>query len=190
LLAGWFCLLQNLRHFGQIVTVPQDMTLARALLRRCVMLTNPAGVNDLTEKIIGGAMRVHQDKGPGLLESVYFECMLLELRDSNLDVKQKVRVPLTYRGRHLATAYELDLLVQDRVIVEVKAVSALAPVHKAQLLTYLKLTGRPVGLLINFNVPVLRAGVSRLVNPALAHRLATRPESLPPGETTPENSLK
>jgi GxxExxY protein len=133
------------------------------------MLTNPAGVNHLTEAIIGGAIRVHQDKGPGLLESVYLECMLIELQESGLSVRQKVRVPLTYRGRQLTTVYELDLLVQDRVIVEIKAVGALAPVHKAQLLTYLKLTGRPVGLLINFNVPVLRAGVSRLVNPALAH---------------------
>ncbi|MEX1128430.1 MAG: GxxExxY protein [Vicinamibacterales bacterium] len=136
------------------------------------MLTNPAGVNDLTEKIIGGAIQVHRDKGPGLLESVYLECMLIELQESGLSVRQSVRVPLTYRGRHLRTVYELDLLVQDRVIVEIKAVSAMAPVHKAQLLTYLKLTGRPVGLLINFNVPVLRAGVSRLVNPALVNRAA------------------
>ena len=138
------------------------------------MLTNPAGANDLTEKIIGGAIRVHRDKGPGLLESVYLECMLIELQESGLSVRQGVRVPvpLTYRGRHLRTVYELDLLVQDRVIVEIKAVSTLAPVHKAQLLTYLKLTERPVGLLINFNVPVLRAGVSRLVNPALVNRSA------------------
>jgi GxxExxY protein len=134
------------------------------------MLTNPAGVNDLTEKIIGGAIQVHRDKGPGLLESVYLECMLIELRESGLSVRQNIRVPLTYRGRHLRTVYELDLLVEDRVIVEVKAVTAMAPVHKAQLLTYLKLTALPVGLLINFNVPVLRAGVCRLVNPALVSR--------------------
>jgi len=155
-----------------VVTISQEITVARALLPCSVVLTNPAGVNDLTEKIIGGAIRVHRDKGPGLLESVYLECMLIELQESGLSVRQDVRVPLIYRGRHLRTVYELDLLVQDRVIVEVKAVSALAPVHKAQLLTYLKLTGVAVGLLINFNVPVLRAGVSRLVNPSLVNRSA------------------
>jgi GxxExxY protein len=105
--------------------------------------------------------------------------MLIELQESGLGVRQNIRVPLTYRGRHLRTVYELDLLVQERVIVEVKAVSAVAPVLKAQLLTYLKLTGRPVGLLINFNVPVLRAGVSRLVNPALVNRSADADQDRP-----------
>lgn len=148
------------------------------------MLTNPAGINDLTEGIIGCGIRVHRDKGPGLLESVYFECMLIELQESGLSVRQKVRMPLRYRGRRLTSIYGLDLLVQDRVVVEIKAVSALAPVRKAQLLTYLTLTGYPVGLLINFNVPVLRAGVCRLVNPSLADRgtaqdrSATAPEEL------------
>jgi GxxExxY protein len=130
------------------------------------MLTNPAGTNDLTEAIIGGAIRVHRDKGPGLLESAYVECLVLEFRDLGLTVMRKLSVPLTYRGRTLETTYELDLLVEGKVIVEVKAVTALAPVHSAQLLTYLKLTGLPVGLLINFNVPVLKQGIRRLVNPA------------------------
>ena len=130
------------------------------------MLTNPAGTNDLTEAIIGGAIRVHRDKGPGLLESAYVECLVLEFRDLGLTVGRRLSVPLTYRGRTLETTYELDILVEGKVIVEVKAVAALAPVHSAQLLTYLKLTGLPVGLLINFNVPVLKQGIRRLVNPA------------------------
>lgn len=132
------------------------------------MLTDPAGVNELTSAIIAGAIRVHQDKGPGLLESVYQECMEIELRDRGLRLDQKVAVPLTYRGRPLTTSYEADLLVENRVIVEIKSVSALVPVHSAQVLTYLKLTGRPVGLLINFNVTVLKDGIRRLVNPQAA----------------------
>lgn len=127
------------------------------------MLTNPAGLNDVTEAIIGGAIEVHRDKGPGLLESVYFECMLMELRHSGLSVDHNVRVPLIYRGKHIKSTLEVDLLVQGQVIVEIKAVSALAPIHTAQLLTYLKLTNLPVGLLINFNVPVLTTGVKRVV---------------------------
>jgi len=129
------------------------------------MLTNPAGTNDLTEAIIGGAIRAHRDKGPGLLESAYVECLVWEFRDRGLSVGRKLSVPLTYRGRTLETTYVLDLLVEGKVIVELKAVAALAPVHSAQLLTYLKLAGLPVGLLINFNVPVLKQGIRRLVNP-------------------------
>lgn len=129
------------------------------------MLTNPAGTNELTRAIIGGAIRVHQEKGPGLLESAYVECLVFELHDRGLRFAQKLPVPLTYRGRRLQTVYELDLLVEGTVIVEVKAVTALAPVHSAQVLTYLKLTDLPVGLLINFNVPVLKQGIRRLVNP-------------------------
>lgn len=136
------------------------------------MLTDPAGVNDLTSSIIAGAIRVHRDKGPGLLESVYQECMEVEVRERGLRLDQKVLVPLTYRGRRMVTSYELDLLVENRVIVEIKSVAALAPVHSAQVLTYLKLTGRPVGLLINFNVPVLKEGVRRLLNPEISRRAA------------------
>lgn len=128
------------------------------------MLTNPAGLNDVTEIIIGGAIEVHRNMGPGLLESVYFECMLMELGERGLGLEPNVRVPLIYRGRHVRASLELDLLVQGQVIVELKSVSALAPIHTAQLLTYLKLTHRPVGLLINFNVAVLKDGVRRVLN--------------------------
>jgi GxxExxY protein len=130
------------------------------------MLTNPAGANDLTGRIIGGGIRVHQQFGPGLLESVYSEALAFELRDQGLEVAARVWIPLVYRGRKLSSHYEVDLLVARTVIVEVKSVVALAPIHTAQLLTYLKLPQLPVGLLINFNVPVLKNGVKRVVRPS------------------------
>ncbi len=129
------------------------------------MLTNPARLNDLTGVIIAGAIEVHKECGPGLLEGVYVECLTFELRDRGLEVERGVRIPLTYKGRKLSTRYCLDLRVNGLVIVEVKSVAALAPVHAAQLLTYLKITNCPVGLLINFNVPLLKNGIDRVVNP-------------------------
>ena len=133
-----------------------------------VMLTNPFGLNDLTRTINGCAIRVHRIFGPGLLESVYGQCLRMELRESGLSVASGIAVPLQYRGTRLDATYYLDLLVDDKVIVEVKSVAALAGIHTAQLLTYLRLTNRPVGLLINFNVPVLKQGMRRVVNPGLA----------------------
>jgi GxxExxY protein len=136
------------------------------------MLTNPAGVNNLTRTTIGSAIRVHQHYGPGLVESVYDEAFTYELRDQGLEVATRVSLPLVYRGRKLSARFEIDLLVAGMLIVEVKSVNALAPIHTAQLLTYLKLTNLPVGLLINFNVPVLKDGVKRVV---LAGRADHRP---------------
>jgi GxxExxY protein len=132
------------------------------------MLTNPKGLNDLTGVVIAAAIDVHKETGPGLLEQVYTECLALELRDRGLNVERAVKVPLNYRGRALSTFYVLDLRVNNTLIIEVKSVEALAPVHTAQLLTYLKLTNSPVGLLINFNVPVLKDGVKRVVSPKVA----------------------
>ena len=132
------------------------------------MLTNPAGKNQLTSSIIGAAIQVHQELGPGLLESAYEECLRLELLERAHAVKRQVKVPLIYRGHLVGTHYEIDLLVDDAVVVEVKSVEALAPVHSAQVLTYLKLAKIPVGLLVNFNVEVLVQGVKRLVNGAVA----------------------
>jgi GxxExxY protein len=129
------------------------------------MLTNPAGLNGLTSTIIDAAIAVHRETGPGLLEGVYIECLAFELLDRKLEVERGLKIPLTYRGRALASHYLLDLRVSRRVIVEVKSVAQLAPVHSAQLLTYLKLTGCPVGLLINFNVPMLKQGVKRILLP-------------------------
>jgi GxxExxY protein len=133
------------------------------LLLRRGMLTNPRGLNELTGGIIAAAIAVHRECGPGLLESVYTECMTYELQERDFEVETGLRIPLTYRGRRLSSHYYLDLRVNRQVIVEVKSVAALAPVHTAQLITYLKLTACPVGLLINFNVPVLKQGVRRVV---------------------------
>jgi len=129
------------------------------------MLTNPSELNDLTRDIIGSAIQVHRELGPGLLESAYSACLTAELRIRNHQVGLKIPVPLVYREVRIEVAYWIDMLVDDRVIVELKAVEKLAPIHQAQLLTYLRLTSRPIGLLINFNEVMLKNGVKRLVNP-------------------------
>ena len=128
------------------------------------MLTNPSDLNDLTRDIIGSAIHVHRELGPGLLESAYSTCLATELRLRHHDVGVKIPVPLVYREVRIETAYWLDMLVDDRVIVELKSVEQLAPIHQAQLLTYLRLAARPVGLLINFNELVLKNGVKRVIN--------------------------
>ena len=128
------------------------------------MLINPLGLNDLTGAINGCAIAVHRVLGPGLLESAYRACLQTELAPAGRKVAVKVPIPLEYRGLRLKTTYYLDLVVDDVVIVEVKCVAALATIHTAQLLTYLRLTNRPVGLLINFNVPVLKQGIRRVLN--------------------------
>ena len=120
------------------------------------------------QAIIRCAIAVHREFGPGLLESVYQACMLIELASAGLPAAVKQRVPLVYKGQKLAEYLELDLIVEDQIIVELKAVENLHPVHLAQLITYLKLTGRPAGLLINFNSTSLRlGGLRRVTNPAL-----------------------
>jgi GxxExxY protein len=127
------------------------------------VLANPAGLNLLTEKIIGCAISVHRTFGPGLLESIYQECLVIELRLTALKVERERRIPLIYRGVTVGQGFKLDLVVEGKVVVEVKAIQDLAPVHTAQMLTYLKLAGCPVGLLVNFNVPVLKDGVRRVI---------------------------
>jgi GxxExxY protein len=130
------------------------------------MLTDPDGCNHLTSAIIGCAVRVHQALGPGLFESVYSECMQYEPREQRLRFIVGRPVPLIYKGQTLTTRFYADLVVEDRVIVELKAVLELAEIHRRQLLTQLKLTGLSVGLLMNFNVVVLTTGgVKRVVNP-------------------------
>ncbi|NEP11380.1 MAG: GxxExxY protein [Symploca sp. SIO1A3] len=120
--------------------------------------------NRLSNIIIGGAIAVHRELGPGLLESAYEACLKYELSQQGLQVESQVPQSVTYRGISLDCGYRLDLLVEDLVIVELKAVESLQPIHSAQLLTYLKLKQRWLGLLINFNVPILRQGIKRLVN--------------------------
>lgn len=119
--------------------------------------------DQLTRQIIGAAMRVHSQLGPGLLESAYEACLEFELRERGLEVERQKPLPIIYREVQLDCGYRLDLLVQNTVVVELKSVDQLMPIHTAQLLSYLRLSGIRVGLLINFNVEQLRKGIRRIV---------------------------
>ena len=120
--------------------------------------------NEITEQVIGAAIEVHRALGPGLLESAYRGCLREELRARGVSVQAKVSLPLEYRNVRLECGYRLDLIVEGLVIVELKSVAQLDELHCAQLLTYLRLARKRVGLLINFNVPVLKQGVRRLIH--------------------------
>ena len=126
-------------------------------------LNERAELNGISRKIIGGAIEVHRALGPGLLESAYETCLAYELAGIGLAVERQKQLPISYKDIELDTAYRLDLLVERKVIVELKAVEQIFPIHKTQLLTYLKLSGLELGLLINFNVKVLRDGISRVI---------------------------
>ena len=117
---------------------------------------------DLTGQIIGAAIEVHRELGPGLLESAYQACLAREFSLRNLPFEQEKPLPVEYKGARVDCGYRLDFIVAEKVVVELKAVNAVQKVHEAQLLTYLKLTGCRVGLLINFNVPVLKDGIKRM----------------------------
>lgn len=131
-----------------------------------VVTLRTSRVNEITRSIIGAAMKVHSALGPGLLESAYQACLLFELHGAGLKAEAQVPLPVIYRQVKLDLGYRLDLLVEDSVIVELKSVEAIEPVHKAQLLSYLKLSGKHVGLIINFNVVHLKDGIKRLVSGA------------------------
>lgn len=118
---------------------------------------------DLTGKIVDCAVKVHKQLGPGLLESAYEECLYQELMECGISTIKQVPMPLIYNGRKLELGYRLDLLVEDKVVIEVKSVDCLNPVHTAQLMTYLKLSGCKIGLLINFNVVFLKEGIRRII---------------------------
>ena len=124
-----------------------------------------APFNTLTREIIGGAIEVHRALKPGLLETAYQMCLQYELAARRLHFVTQRRIPLVYKELKVDAAYRIDLLVEDRVVVEVKSLEQLLPIHQAQALTYLVLTECPVGLLINFNVAKLTDGVRRLINP-------------------------
>ncbi len=117
----------------------------------------------LTEHIIGAAIQVHRELGPGLLESAYETCLCYELTQNGLKIERQKVIPISYKGIKLDAGYRLDLVVEGQVIVEIKAVSELLPVHEAQLLSYLKQVGGGRGLLINFNVKLLKYGLRRLI---------------------------
>jgi GxxExxY protein len=127
-------------------------------------MTEKEKLNQITDTIIGAAVDVHRTFGPGLLESAYEACLVFELAERGLKVEQQKTLPVVYRGVKLDCGYRLDILIEESVIVEVKSIDQIAPIHKAQLLSYLKLSGCKVGLLINFNVKVLKDGVVRMVN--------------------------
>ena len=120
--------------------------------------------NILSNKIIGAAIEVHKVLGPGLLESVYEECLYKELFLNKISFERQKPLPIDYKGVHLDCGYRLDILVENCVIVELKSVETLIPIHMAQLLTYLKLTNIKLGLLINFNTTLLKEGIKRVVN--------------------------
>jgi len=127
-------------------------------------MTDEQRLNRTTEAVIGAAIAVHRGLGPGLLESAYEACLAFELVDRGLGVERQKPLPVVYRDVELDCGYRVDLLVEGEVIVEVKSVRGLAPIHEAQLLCYLRLSGCSVGLLLNFNEQVLTRGVRRLVN--------------------------
>jgi GxxExxY protein len=120
--------------------------------------------NELSKIILDAAFRVHSAIGPGLLESAYEACLAYELREEGLNVVTQLPLPLIYKKIRLDAGYRLDLLVEDLVIVEIKSVDSLAPIHQAQVISYLKLSNKKLGLLINFNVLHLKDGIKRVVN--------------------------
>lgn len=120
--------------------------------------------NELSTKIIGCAITVHSELGPGLLESAYEECLFYELQQKGLVVEKQKALPLSYKEIKLESAYRIDLLVKNKVIIELKAVDAFNEIHMAQVITYLKLSGCKLGLLLNFNVSSMKDGIKRIVN--------------------------
>jgi len=120
--------------------------------------------NGITHGIIAAAIEVHRHLGPGLLESAYQVCVCYELSRMGLSFTREVHLPLSYKGLQLDCSYRIDLLVEDAVLVELKSIEQILPIHSAQLLTYLRASHKPIGLLINFNVLVLKDGIKRIVN--------------------------
>jgi GxxExxY protein len=115
----------------------------------------------LSGTVIGLAIEVHRHLGPGLLESAYEECLCFELRHAEIPHVRQLKLPVSYKGNELDCSYQLDVVVGNRVVIEVKAVEQILPIHEAQLLTYLRLSGIPLGLLLNFNVSMLKDGIRR-----------------------------
>jgi len=121
-------------------------------------------LNDVSGIVVDAAITVHRELGPGLLESAYQACLAFELRDRGLRVETEVPLPVVYREVQLDVGYRIDLLVENQVVVEIKSVESLMPIHQAQILSYLKMNDKRLGLLINFNVTLLKDGIKRLVN--------------------------
>ena len=126
-------------------------------------MVNPSDRDPLSERVIGLAIDVHRALGPGLLESAYEECLCLELRQAEIGHARQVPLPIIYKGVRLDCGYRLDIVVGEALILEIKAVEQLLPIHDAQILTYLRLSGHRAGLLLNFNTALLKNGVRRFV---------------------------
>ena len=126
--------------------------------------TEARSFDELTDRMIGWCIEIHRQLGPGLLESAYEECLCHELSRARIQPERQKPLPVSYKSVKLDCGYRLDLVVGGKLIVELKAIEALLPIHEAQLLTYLKLSGLPCGLLVNFNVPLLKQGLKRMVN--------------------------
>ena len=127
-------------------------------------VARPGTAAEISHRVVGAAMKIHTQLGPGLLESAYEACLVQELRLRGMEVRQQVAVPVVYEGVKLEVGYRIDVLVENCVVVEIKNVEAIAPVHCAQALSYLKLSGKKLALLINFNVVHLKDGIRRFVN--------------------------
>jgi len=121
-------------------------------------------LSDITEIIIGSAIRVHRELGPGLLESAYEACLMFEMSEAGLQVERQKPLPVIYKGVNLDCGYRLDLVIENKIILELKTVEKILPLHEAQLLSYLKLSGQTLGYLINFHVDFLKNGIRRIVN--------------------------
>ncbi|HTM02195.1 MAG TPA: GxxExxY protein [Vicinamibacterales bacterium] len=161
----------SVEHCGRL----SGLILQGALLAHEISMLIDAAFNDLTGKIIGAAIEVHRHLGPGLLESSYLDCLHQELAAQQLRFDRQRTVPLVYKGVPLTSAYRIDLVVEDLIVVEAKSVERLLSVHEAQVLTYLRIANRPAGLLINFNVAKLLDGLKRIINPRY-----TGPNGVPP----------
>ena len=127
-------------------------------------VTTPTQLNRLSGTIIDAAIKIHSTLGPGLLESAYQACLLHELRKRGLNVEAQVPLPIVYESVHLEIGYRLDLLVENAIILELKACEGIAPIHRIQLLSYLRLSNKPLGLLLNFHVPLMKEGIVRMKN--------------------------
>lgn len=132
-------------------------------------------MSDLTHRVIGAAITVHKHLGPGLLESAYEECLAYELQWNGIAYDRQVPLPLEYRGHQLACGYQMDLVVEGQLIIELKSVSELLPIHEAQVLTYLRLSGHPLALLLNFNTILLKHGLRRFALTDLAYSASSAP---------------
>ena len=144
---------------------------------------NPDDIDDLTERVIGAAISVHSTLGPGLLESVYRDCLAIELRHLNIPFQLEARFPIVYRAIRVRDSLRVDVLVDGRLVLEIKVVDRLHPVFKAQVITYLKISDCPAGLILNFNAPSLRQGLQRVDRPDIYAKKRAARHRQPGGRT-------